>query len=111
MASSGDKLVYFLIGSFVGACVALLVAPQSGEQTRELLEGKARKGADRVGRRVREGRDVLEEKGRELAGRASETLDRERASLRKKKEQLGVVLDAARRKYRGEEATQEESAD
>ena len=41
MASSGDKLVYFLIGSFVGACVALLLAPQSGDETRELLEGKA----------------------------------------------------------------------
>ena len=111
MASSGDKLVYFLIGSFVGACAALLLAPQSGEQTRELLEGKAREGADKVGRRLREGRDTLEEKGRELAGRASETLNRERESLRKKKEQLGVVLDAARRTYRGESRTQEESAD
>ena len=111
MASSGDKLVYFLIGSFVGACAALLLAPQSGEQTRELLEGKAREGADRVGRRLRDSRDTLEEKGRELAGRAGETLNRERESLRKKKEQLGVVLDAARRTYRGESRTQEESAD
>jgi gas vesicle protein len=111
MASSGDKLVYFLIGSFVGACVALLLAPQSGEETRGLLEGKAREGTDKVGRRLREGRDTLEERGRELAGKASQTLNRERESLRKKKEQLGVVLDAARRTYRGETETQEESAD
>ena len=111
MASSGDKLVYFLMGSFVGACVALLLAPQSGERTRELLEGKAREGADKMGRRLREGRDVLEEKGRDLAGRASQTLNRERESLRKKKEQLGVVVDAARRTYRGETETREDSAD
>ena len=102
MASSGDKLVYFLIGSFVGACAALLLAPQSGEETRGLLEGKAREGADKVGRSLRDGRDTLEEKGRELAGKASQTLNRERENLRKKKEQLGVVLDTARRKYRGE---------
>ncbi len=111
MASSGDKLVYFLIGSFVGACVALLLAPQSGDETRELLEGKARGGADKVGRKLREGREVLEEKSRDLAGRASQTLNRERETLRKKKEQLGVVLETARRSYRGRTETPEESAD
>ena len=111
MASSGDKLVYFLIGSFVGACVALLLAPQSGEQTREMLEGKAREGADKVGRKLREGREVLEEKGRDLAGKASQTLNREREILRQKREQLGVVLESARRTYRGEKEAPEESAD
>ena len=111
MASSGDKLVYFLIGSFVGACVALLLAPQSGEETRELLEGKAREGADKVGRKLREGKESLEEKGRELAGKASHTLNREKEILRKKREQLGVVLETAKRTYRGKPETAEESAD
>lgn len=111
MATSGDKLVYFLIGSFVGACAALLLAPQSGEDTREMLEGKAREGADTVGRKLREGRDVLEDRGRDLAGRASQTLNRERENLRQKKEQLGVVLETARRTYRGEPETPAESAD
>jgi gas vesicle protein len=111
MASSGDKLVYFLIGSFVGACAALLLAPQSGEETRDMLEGKAREGADKVGQRLREGREALEVKGRDLADRASKTLDREKEVLRKKKEQLGVVLEAAKRSYKGEPEAQQESAE
>lgn len=111
MASNGDKLVYFLIGSFVGACAALLLAPQSGEETRELLEGKAREGADKVGRKLREGRETLEEKGRELAGKASQTLNREKEMLRKKREQLGVVLETAKRTYQGKTEAQEEPAD
>ena len=38
MASSGDKLIYFMVGGFVGASVALLLAPRSGEETRDFLD-------------------------------------------------------------------------
>lgn len=33
----GDRAVYFLLGGMIGATVALLFAPRSGEETRELI--------------------------------------------------------------------------
>ncbi len=52
---NGEKVICFLIGAALGAAVALLYAPQSGERTRRV-----------IGKRVREGREVLTDSGREL---------------------------------------------
>lgn len=52
---NGEKLIWLLIGAALGASVALLYAPQSGERTRRV-----------IGKKVREGREVLIDSGREL---------------------------------------------
>ena len=39
--SSGSMLLSFLLGGIVGAGLALLLAPQSGEETRQKIKGLA----------------------------------------------------------------------
>jgi gas vesicle protein len=55
----GGLVVAFIAGAAVGAAVALLFAPASGEQTREFLGQRAREGRDRAAEAARQGRDML----------------------------------------------------
>ncbi|MHB0939383.1 MAG: YtxH domain-containing protein [Armatimonadota bacterium] len=64
-----DFLVGVLLGSVVGAAIGLLLAPQSGEETREVISESARDIRDKVkegSRQVLESsRDLIEQgKGR-----------------------------------------------
>jgi gas vesicle protein len=48
----GGILVAFVAGALVGAAVALLYAPQSGEDTRDLLGRRAREEGERARRNI-----------------------------------------------------------
>lgn len=63
----GDKAVWFLAGIAIGATIALLYAPASGEVTRR-----------KIVRKSQEGRDVLMESGKEMLDRGKEMYDRGR---------------------------------
>ena len=54
---TGDRIAFFLLGSAVGAAVALLVAPESGARTRRTLR---RKGEDATDYVVDAGKDLVE---------------------------------------------------
>ena len=74
-AGAGSVLLAFILGAVSGAAVALLYAPATGKETREMLSERAREGRERArdaaerGRQAfTEGRDSLAsaiEKGRE----------------------------------------------
>ena len=102
MASSGDKLTYFLVGGFVGASVALLLAPRSGEETRDMLGDRYREGSDKIGETFRSGREVAVERSREFADRAGETIGRGRETLSQQKDQLAAAVEAGRQAYEEE---------
>jgi gas vesicle protein len=61
MADNNTGLVWFVAGAAIGASIALLYAPQSGRDTRRLINKK-----------TRQGREVLEETGRDLADKGRE---------------------------------------
>jgi gas vesicle protein len=72
--SNGDaaKAIWFLAGFSVGAVVALLLAPKSGEETRELIGKKAEEGRDFVttkGKEFRRAAEDLMDKGKDLVAK------------------------------------------
>ena len=55
----------FVPGAFIGAGVALLLAPQTGSELRRMIRSYASKAADEVAERGREAWDTAVERGKE----------------------------------------------
>jgi gas vesicle protein len=103
---SGDFFAGFVVGALVGAAAALLLAPQSGEETRTLIRDKGIELGERADALSVEARRRAEElqveaKGRaetlsaqakeraeSLQGKMREAVDEGRAAATKKKEEL-----------------------
>jgi gas vesicle protein len=74
-----DKALWFVAGAAIGATLALLFAPSSGEVTRRRIGRAAASGKDYV---AEAGRDVMDqgrglfEKGRKIADDAAELFER-----------------------------------
>src|SRR6185436_2275574 len=69
--AAGTIIVAFVLGAVTGAAVALLMAPQSGEETRRLLAEKARESRDKANEAARQGREFVN-RGRETLSNAIE---------------------------------------
>ena len=65
-SGSGTVLVAFLAGAAVGAAMALLLAPATGEDTRKAMSRRTREGRDRVMEALRQGRGILDEQRRHV---------------------------------------------
>ena len=91
-------ILSFLMGGLTGAALAILFAPRSGKETRDILGEKFREGAERT----RELRDRAAAKGREVVGDASDYVDKQRETLERKKDRLAAALEAGRQAYREE---------
>lgn len=97
-SSASGVILSFLLGGLTGAALAILFAPRSGEETREMLGEKVREGAEK-GRRLRE-RAVA--KGREVLDDATDYVDSQREGLEKRRERLQAAVEAGRQAYRDE---------
>ena len=70
--NGGAKAIWFLAGFSVGAVVALLLAPRSGEETREYIGKKAEESRDYVtakGKEFRRAAEDLVDKGKDLVAK------------------------------------------
>ena len=84
----GGYLIAFAIGALVGTGAALLYAPRSGQETRELLA----------------------KKGRDLNGRASEALEDATDFIQGKKAELAAAVEAGKDAMREERAKHHKAA-
>ena len=89
MEDNSNKLSFFFLGLGIGVAVGILFAPKSGQETRELLRGKADEGKDYVKRRTEELRES-----------ATDILERGRGAITRQKDQLAAAVEAGRQAYR-----------
>jgi gas vesicle protein len=87
-SGSGDKTLFFMLGAFIGAATALLLAPRSGEDTRKILASKARDSAD-----------FMANRSRDVADKTSSMLDRGKELLQQQRESLSAALEAGKQAY------------
>jgi gas vesicle protein len=97
---SGNGMVLFVTGVFLGAAVALLLAPQTGRESRDQIWGYGRRLRDRIG-------DTAEEmSGRtgEMINRAGETFNKAMEKGREyvQGETLNKVAEKGREYMQGE---------
>jgi gas vesicle protein len=97
-SGTSGAVLSFLLGALSGAALAILFAPRSGKETREILGEKLRETKDR-GRRLGE---QAVERGREIAEDASGYVERQREALEKRRDRLSAAVDAGRQAYRDE---------
>ena len=88
MGRSGDFVAGRLVGAALGVAIGMLLAPQSGEATRELIKEKAQEWKGKAAEEAR----VLGEKVKTAVG-----------------EKAGQVASAVRSKFRGEGEQAEEA--
>ena len=94
MANSkcGDFVAGFLLGGVIGAAVGLLLAPQSGEDTRQFLKEKSGELKGRAKERAAEfqekAREQISEVTAKVKEQATEAVASGKEALKAKKEQL-----------------------
>ena len=96
--SGSGVILSFLLGGLTGAALAILFAPRSGEETREMLGGRLREGAER-GKKIRERATA---RGREILEDATDYVDSQREALDKRRERLSSAVEAGRQAFRDE---------
>jgi gas vesicle protein len=88
MADEG-KFTYFCLGLGIGVAVGILFAPQSGEETRELIRTKAD-----------ESKDYLRKRGETLYESAGDLVEKGKSAAVRQKEQLAAAVEAGKQAYR-----------
>jgi len=82
---AGSVFLSFLLGGIVGAGLAMLLAPQSGRETRQRIRELAEDAKDRFGATVEKGKEFFEQKKSVIAtaveaGKEAYEKERERLS-------------------------------
>lgn len=83
----------FLLGTVVGAAAALLLAPQTGEETREVIRERGIELQGRMGQTTEEARERAAEMAAEARARAADVQERSRTVYGEQKSRLQDALD------------------
>jgi gas vesicle protein len=92
-SNGGSKAAYFLAGLGVGAILALMFAPSSGEEAREYL-----------GKKAGESREYVTGRSREVRRQAEELVEKAKDLVTQQKDQLSAALEAGKAAYQEEKA-------
>jgi gas vesicle protein len=100
MAEQSNGLSYFIVGLGVGVAVGMLLAPRSGDETRQLLRSKADEGTDYLRSKAEESREFVKRRGGERRESAADLVDRSKEALGRQRDQLAMAVEAGKQAYR-----------
>ena len=106
-SSGGDKFLYFLAGAGIGAVLALLFAPKSGKETRELIAKTATDGKDYLSNKYADGKQFVGDTSRRVTDDFSAFIDKSKDAVQRQKEQLSAAFEAGKAAYREEKGASE----
>lgn len=86
----------FMIGGLIGAAVALLLAPQSGEETRMLIREKGVELKDQVETTTADARLRAEEMAKDARTRAADMQQRGQVVLEEQKSRIEEAIEAGK---------------
>lgn len=105
----GAFLSGFIVGGLVGAAVALLMAPQSGEETRVLIRDRSIELKDKAVEAAEDARVRAEAAAEEARMRAEEIRQRGQQVYLDQKGRLESAIDATKEAYQKPEEAGETS--
>lgn len=94
------SLSYLLAGFGVGVAVAVLMAPQSGAATRNLIHQKAEAAGNTVKAKANETNEYIKSRATQAVDQTSQLVDRGKQIFAKQKDQLVSAVEAGRQAYR-----------
>ena len=97
-SGASGVILSFLVGALTGAAAAVLLAPRSGRETREILGERWRDASDRS----RHLGEQAMQKGREAVDEASGYVESQRGALEKRRDRLAAAVEAGKQAYREE---------
>ena len=100
MAEQSSGMSYFVVGLGIGVAVGMLLAPRSGEETRQLLREKADEGKDYLRTKTDESKEFVRRRGTELRESAGDLIDRSKEAITRQKDQLAMAVEAGKQAYR-----------
>jgi len=92
----GNGIGPFLLGAAIGAGLALLLAPQSGAETRAGIKRRARAAKDSASRVAGDVTDRVTDTFQDARRRVEEQIDSAREAIHAKRDQVRDAMDAGR---------------
>ncbi|RJP26812.1 MAG: YtxH domain-containing protein [Candidatus Abyssobacteria bacterium SURF_5] len=97
---AGVTMAYILLGGAVGAAVGMLMAPQSGAETREQISSRLREGRESLGSGVKSAKDRLQRTSEKISSSTQQLITRGRTTFsREGRDAVAEAIDAAKRAY------------
>jgi gas vesicle protein len=93
----GAFLSGFVIGGLVGAAVALLMAPQSGEETRAMIRDRSIELKDQVEQTATEARARAEQLARDARAKAEDLQKQSIETLQEQKARIEDAIEAGKK--------------
>jgi gas vesicle protein len=89
--NGGSMFGAFIAGLGIGAAIALLFAPRSGNETRDMIAQKAE-----------EGRDFVKARTDEIRKQAEDAVEKGKDIVNRQKDLLSAALEAGKQAYQDE---------